>query len=906
MITPAGAPRIVPAYWVALTVLSIYPGLPDMFSGHWWVYYGFGQDYAGIRVLGGIDSAWTLGCEVAFYALLPFLSIAFDWAATRLAGRRVSWRLEVAALAVLCLMSATYRSFANAHKNMLWFNSFLATFAWFAVGMLLALASVAWSARDSPRLRTAQRYAWLGWPAALAFYVLLCLGLTYTNGNPFFEHDSTVHVLLWYALNGIVAACLVLPAVFESGRQTVVVRVLSWRLLAWIGLISYGIYLYHNRLLVWVDSAGVAGGDRWLRLVWLCAATLAAAVIAASLSYYLVERPVLRFKERPWSAPAARLRAQVERRPALHLHVTVIVGLLAVSVLAWSNVWLAGDPGSTLTCQCGDPALSLWYVDWLPWSIAHLHNPFFSQAIYAGQGGVNTLETTSLGPSLLVWPVTAIFGPIAGFNVLVTVVPVINGWSMFVLLRKVTRFLPGQLIGAALYGFSPYVIGNVRFGDFNADLVFFAPLALWCLYDLLVDRRHSSVAVGIALGVLGVVQFFVGPELLATGVLMALLAGIITLLVGRRLLWERRAALVRGLGVAGAIWLVVLAYPAWYLLDGPRHIVGVPWPATAVLGVGWSWLVDPGPYSTVLPSTRIAGYAGAVGPNASYLGIALVAALALTAVLWRRRRLAVVVAGAGVIAWTLSTGRGGYGSRWRPWRIFDQLPVLSKALPGRFAVYVDLAAAVLVAVVLDLAWSRRERVVAYFGPRVRAPRRRLELCWGALCCAGAVAVLIPIFATYELPYVIEDQPAPQWFTEVSPTLRPWTVLLTLPYATPASANAMAWQAEADFRFRIVGGYAQVPGRGGHSQMVDPPGGAQAPLRALSFFGYGPEPVYSPAQGRLLRAALARWGVQEVVATGLGRDPSYAVHYLTMVLGRPPAFEDGSWVWTRVAASASGP
>ena len=292
--------RIVPAYWVALTVLAIYPGLPDMFSGHLWVYYGFGQDYSGIRVLGGIDPAWTLGCEVVFYALLPFVSIALARAAG-LTGRRVRWQLELAVLAGLCALSAVYRVFANAHKNVLPFNSFAATFAWFALGMLLALASVVWTSPGSPRLGAAQRYAWWGWPAALVFYLVLCLGLRYTNGDPFFEHDSAGHVLAWYALNGLVAVCLLMPAVFESRAPSAASRLLSWRVLAWLGLVSYGIYLYHNRLLTWIDAKGVVGDDRWVRLVWLSAATLLAVASVAALSYYLVERPILRLKERPRS-----------------------------------------------------------------------------------------------------------------------------------------------------------------------------------------------------------------------------------------------------------------------------------------------------------------------------------------------------------------------------------------------------------------------------------------------------------------------------------------------------------------------------------------------------------------------------------------------------------------------------
>ena len=35
--------RILPAYWVALTVLAIYPGITGVFTSDWWRYYLFLQ-----------------------------------------------------------------------------------------------------------------------------------------------------------------------------------------------------------------------------------------------------------------------------------------------------------------------------------------------------------------------------------------------------------------------------------------------------------------------------------------------------------------------------------------------------------------------------------------------------------------------------------------------------------------------------------------------------------------------------------------------------------------------------------------------------------------------------------------------------------------------------------------------
>jgi hypothetical protein len=494
-----------------------------------------------------------------------------------------------------------------------------------------------------------------------------------------------------------------------------------------------------------------------------------------------------------------------------------------------------------------------------------------------------------------VWPVTALFGPIAAFNVLVTLAPVVNGWSMFVLLRAVTGFLPGQVIGAFFYAYSPYVMANVAFGDFNADYLFFPPLALWCLYGLLVGH-HSPRRLGLLLGALGVVQFFFGPELLATSVLMALFGAVIALAVARELIWSRRAEILRFLGIAATIWILVLAYPAWYLVDGPRHITGIPWRGTPVFGASWSNVIDPGPYGSPSPFAEIGGYFGPVGPNFAYLGIALVLALALSFPLWRRRRLAIVMGGSGLIAWLLSLGSGGRDAAWTPWRLFEHLPLFKEALPGRFTVYVDLAVAVLIAVALERAWQAAPRAADYARRFWSAGRRPLQLGFGALCTALAIGVLVPVVLTYQLPFQVYARPAPAWFRLIAPKLRGEPVLLTLPFPTPASADAMAWQADAGLSFRMAGGYAQVPGPDGRSETIVPPTGAEALLRRLSFFGYGAEPPYTAANAALLRAAIKRWRINEIVITAVGRDPEYAVSYLTRVLGRAPRIQDGAWVW----------
>ena len=64
-------------------------------------------------------------------------------------------------------------------------------------------------------------------------------------------------------------------------------------LVAWLGLISYGIFLWHYVFAIEFGSPGEGLGWTPLLLV-----TLAGTIPIAAASYYLLERPVLRLKYR--------------------------------------------------------------------------------------------------------------------------------------------------------------------------------------------------------------------------------------------------------------------------------------------------------------------------------------------------------------------------------------------------------------------------------------------------------------------------------------------------------------------------------------------------------------------------------------------------------------------------------
>ena len=593
-------------------------------------------------------------------------------------------------------------------------------------------------------------------------------------------------------------------------------------------------------------------------------------------------------------------------RHVLVLHAGVIVGFLVIAIITWWRVWITGHPTSTITCQCGDVSEALGFLAWTPYALAHGHNPFLSNAIYAGQGGANMLVNASwMAFSFLFAPITWLFGPVATFNVVVTLAPVVSGWCFFLAVRKFTRFVPGQIVAAALYGFSPVIVTSEPFGHFFQIWLFYPPLAFLCLYDLFVTRRHRPVVLGIAFGLLTVVQFFTSTEVLVICVVIGLIGSVIAAILAPRAAWERRRHILLGLTVAAGTVAVFLAYPLWFALAGPRHIIGAPWPASPIFGAPLFSLLNPGPNAHHLSKAfETGGYFGPAGPYPSYIGIGIVTFLLVSAIAWHRSRLAWLLVGVGLSSWFLSLGilalpeKPATNGIWLPWRLFQHIPVVSDVIPSRFDAITVFAAALLLALSAESWW---QLAVAHHEHRTRsAPdgrARRLLRMRGAGIAVVTVATLIPVGATYTFPYVIHDIPIPAWFQRAAPSLAPGTVVLAYPYPDNLTPQAMGWQAVNGLRYRIVGGFAIVPGQDGrHSVAGSPFGGTRAILDSLSLRMDGHLPPATDSAIRMVRGSLRHWGVQVVVVTHQGRDPRYAVGFFTAVLGRLPSVEQGAWVW----------
>jgi peptidoglycan/LPS O-acetylase OafA/YrhL len=298
--------RIFPAYWLALTVLAISPGLPDVHTGRWWVYYGLFQAYDPTWFDKGIGTAWSLSTEVAFYLLLPL----YAWVAARFM-RGV--RMELAVLGLLAAASVVTRALvasAEQHAAFGTASTFPITlggsFLWFALGMGLAVIS-AWLQGRVERPRTVvfvERRPWVPWLLALGLFVLVSKGIGVTGNE--FQRLTVAQNVAEHLLYAAVALCLLLPAVFGDGAGGWPRGVLANRWLAALGLISYGVFLWHLTLAIKLSGEGASG---WLpigRFLSLTVIVLVVSVPVAAASYVLLERPLLRLKYRQGRAQSSR------------------------------------------------------------------------------------------------------------------------------------------------------------------------------------------------------------------------------------------------------------------------------------------------------------------------------------------------------------------------------------------------------------------------------------------------------------------------------------------------------------------------------------------------------------------------------------------------------------------------
>lgn len=316
------AARILPGYWVALTVtfilsILVWHANPD---GWLWLRYLSGALLVSdwhwmtlfpVEVNGPL---WSISFEVTSYVLLPigFLALfAF--------GRRLGvWQRRLAFLAVIGAALLAHLAFTNwvvvdpyrkgweyglqggAKVWMPGFNPF-GFFAMFALGALAGGLQV--------MLRQVRHWGMdvicLAALTAVGYYMFT---EAYRGAGELYGWLRVPYRFpMMHALIGLVLA---------TGPSTLLVgRLLDNRLVRFLAQISFGIYIYHTLVIELIQAYAVpdmvyGGMDDtalWLRTV---AVILVITITLATLSYRLMEAPVIAWARRLEDQPPARAMPQ--------------------------------------------------------------------------------------------------------------------------------------------------------------------------------------------------------------------------------------------------------------------------------------------------------------------------------------------------------------------------------------------------------------------------------------------------------------------------------------------------------------------------------------------------------------------------------------------------------------------
>ena len=539
-----------------------------------------------------------------------------------------------------------------------------------------------------------------------------------------------------------------------------------------------------------------------------------------------------------------------------------VYAVLAVEV--FSSTWV--DPAGRWIGSPKDPQLFIWYLGWIPHQLSHGLNPLFTDYL-SYPPGVNLMWNTSMiFPAVVLWPVTAVFGPVVAYNLLITAGIALSAWCGFLAARRfVDRDLPCFLAGL-LYGFSPGMLAQAL-GHPHVVVALFPPVALLLGHEILVRRRLNPVVAGALAGVAAALQLLTGEEVLAATLVIAAFGVALLALMHRDQVRMSLPYVAKAAGAAVLLFAILAAYPLGFQFLGPQRVSG---------SVQGSDIYVSDLLAFFLPGNLI-HFTGNVTENDAYVGLPLLALFAAGLVVgWREPRIRWIGLTALIVA-ILSLGPhlhvdGTVTPVWLPWAVVARLPLMESALPARL---------------MDIGFLGIGIVVAYACARALAAPRTWRYVTAVLLLAGVA--IVPL-----LPYPSVAATAPIFFkaggdVEKIPS---GAVVLVTPFSSKESTDAMFWQAISGYRFRMPEGDAFTPGPylGPHPSFL------QSTLDQLDA---GRPVAITPDVRAMALADIKRLGVTAVVAGPSPGQPAI-VEFLTEVEGRPPVDYGGVKVWWTVS------
>jgi peptidoglycan/LPS O-acetylase OafA/YrhL len=293
------ARRLLPALAIVLVAVTLLvrfaaaPGLyPDFrmsalsalfYFSNWWQIASSTNYFVATGAVSPLTHTWSLAVEEQFYLVWPLVVLAVMHL-SRSFARGVKAVLVVSvvgALASAAEMILLYHPRVNTTR--LYFGTDTHAQS-ILIGAVLACTMTIVQMRRGADGMAPQAES----RAARTVFVVLgvaglggTLALTYSlTGTDAFDYRGG------FTLSALSAAAIIVAAICVPRGP--IARGLSVVPLVWLGTISYGAYLWHYPVYIFLDAqrTGLTGG-------WLLALRFAATFAAAAVSYYVVERPIM-------------------------------------------------------------------------------------------------------------------------------------------------------------------------------------------------------------------------------------------------------------------------------------------------------------------------------------------------------------------------------------------------------------------------------------------------------------------------------------------------------------------------------------------------------------------------------------------------------------------------------------